>query len=694
VKNTSGASVRSAGEYSFTTKTGECNAQIKSAKTGSTEVDAVADLSQGDELDVVVDFVNTFAFPRDLYVVYTAYKNNELADVQIAEYSDNSYNISGELTPTFTLGDLSGITSINVFVFDEWNTKNILDITNIGSALTYTNSNITETSVKVDNSANKIVITGVAETDDEIWIEVVKGNKTHTQVFDGLSKTGDIYSVSLPISFFTTTKGNFSVDVPLVVTGDYTVYVKNLTDNEMLIDGKTITFTDSTTYASVVNGLDTSSSSAFVSSITEDVAKKLGFDIALNAHLSADESNAVKANIFTEGLSATDDEANRKMYAEYAVMEVINNNTTVIADVAADVVDALADTINSDLVLKSWFDRYIVDADDKTAFVNKLLATEPLTTGADKVAIRTALTDAVKVALVLKIAKAPNGYTNIGSAFDAFKSAFGRTSVSSSNDVYDDMIGTYPNKTAFLNRYDELVGTSSGTGGSNGGGNGGTGGGNGGGSPNGSSGDFSINFADGGNSDSNVGTNQPTPMNKNIFNDIDSVPWAQEAIVTLRVKNVIAGKTETEFCPNENITREEFTKLIAAAFAGDAEKAEIAFKDADPNAWYYPYIQQAKGAGLVNGMSDSQFGIGQNITRQDMAVMIFNAANYKNVVGNSEPEEFPFADDRDISNYAKEAIYTLKTMGIINGVDADNFAPLATATRAEAAVMIYRLLLK
>jgi len=74
--------------------------------------------------------------------------------------------------------------------------------------------------------------------------------------------------------------------------------------------------------------------------------------------------------------------------------------------------------------------------------------------------------------------------------------------------------------------------------------------------------------------------------------------------------------------------------------------------------------------------------------------MIFNAANYKNVVGNSEPEEFPFADDRDISNYAKEAIYTLKTMGIINGVDADNFAPLATATRAEAAVMIYRLLLK
>ena len=375
------------------------------------------------------------------------------------------------------------------------------------------------------------------------------------------------------------------------------------------------------------------------------------------------------------------------MANEYAAMEIVNNNSSLSVDVAALLTDCIGETVNADATLKDWYGRYINDATKKASFANKLLATEPQTEGADKIATRAALTDALKVALVLEIAKAPNGYTNIGAAFEQFKSAFGRTSVSAANAVYEQMVGDYANKSAFLKKYDEVVAALG-----SGGGGGSTGGGSGGGGGSSSGGIIESNKKPA--TEEETQANQAAPMEKNIFADIASVPWAQEAIVALKIKNVINGKTEKEFCPNDNITREEFTKLVVAAVAGDAQKAEIKFSDANPNEWYYSYIQKAKGVGLINGISETKFGVGQNITRQDMAVIIYNAAKLKNVVGNSEPEQFPFGDDKSIADYAKEAVYTLKTMGIINGVDENNFAPLATATRAEAAVMIYRLLLK
>ncbi len=683
VKNKEGVFVRNAGAYSFTTKAGECAAEIISTKIGASEISAISGISQNDEIDVAVKYINTNESVRDLYVVYTAYKNNKLSDVKIAEYKNIAYTISAEFNPTFTAGDMTDITAIRIYAFDSWNTKNILDVVDFGAALVYTKS-ATETKVKVDNSENKMVISGIANDEDGIWIEIVKGNKQHSQIFEGLSKVNNVYESGIPVVFFDTVKGSFSLDVPVTETDDYTVYVKNMTTKEMLIDGEVITFADATTYESLVNGLDTSSESAFVASLTDDVAKKLGMDILVSPHLSSDEKTEVKEKLYAEGLSATDDESNKKMCNEYAAMAVINNNTTVSADVAAVVMDCLTDTVNADSSLKDWYGRYITDATKETSFVNKLLATEPASEGAEKIALRSNLTDALKVALVLEIAKAPNGYTNIGTSFDLFKSAFGRESVSTSNDVYEKMVGTYANKSAFLKKYDDIVTPPSDDPSDDGQGTDSLGG---------VTGGFTIGGG-GGAAEETETPNKATPMEKNIFNDIESVPWAQEAIVALKVKNVIDGKTETEFCPNDKITREEFTKLIVAAFANEAVNAEISFDDARTDAWYYSYIQKAKGAGLVNGMSDAYFGVGHNITRQDMAVMIFNAAKYKNVIGNSTPEEFPFGDDGSIANYAKEAIYTLKTMGIINGVDSDNFAPLSTATRAEATVMIYRLLLK
>ena len=84
------------------------------------------------------------------------------------------------------------------------------------------------------------------------------------------------------------------------------------------------------------------------------------------------------------------------------------------------------------------------------------------------------------------------------------------------------------------------------------------------------------------------------------------------------------------------------------------------------------------------------FGTGQNITRQDMAVMLYNALQYRNV--NMTTDGFKFDDDWQIADYAKPAVGALHAMGAINGVTETTFEPLGLATRAQAAKIIYSVL--
>lgn len=85
------------------------------------------------------------------------------------------------------------------------------------------------------------------------------------------------------------------------------------------------------------------------------------------------------------------------------------------------------------------------------------------------------------------------------------------------------------------------------------------------------------------------------------------------------------------------------------------------------------------------------FGVGKNITRQDMCVMIYRAATASGMeIKASDYAEF--ADDASISDYAKEAVYSLRECGAVNGITETEFAPNENATRAQAAKIIYYLI--
>ncbi|MGN0179284.1 MAG: S-layer homology domain-containing protein, partial [Monoglobaceae bacterium] len=186
-------------------------------------------------------------------------------------------------------------------------------------------------------------------------------------------------------------------------------------------------------------------------------------------------------------------------------------------------------------------------------------------------------------------------------------------------------------------------------------------------------------------------TQTAEPETVNIFNDIEGVDWAHEAITALYNKGIIAGTGENRFEPDNPVTREQFVKIIIGAMNLQNEEEEVCgFADVDINQWYAKYVDIACAKGICRGVGDNAFGVGAQITRQDMAVMIYNALKAK---GNApEVAELPFEDSTEIADYSYEAVGALYGMGAVNGVSVTEFAPNANATRAEAAKMIYEVL--
>ncbi len=177
-----------------------------------------------------------------------------------------------------------------------------------------------------------------------------------------------------------------------------------------------------------------------------------------------------------------------------------------------------------------------------------------------------------------------------------------------------------------------------------------------------------------------------------LFTDLESVPWAEDSILNLQARGILSGDGNGLFGPERNITREEFLKLVMKAFnISTSTHGSVAFRDVDESAWYYEYVLSAYEMGIIQGISDTEFGIGENITRADMAVIIKRTMKLNGY--DTDPVEIAFVYDdfADIPEYAQESVFALSEAGLMNGVGDNCFAPLSRATRAEAAVSIYRL---
>lgn len=176
--------------------------------------------------------------------------------------------------------------------------------------------------------------------------------------------------------------------------------------------------------------------------------------------------------------------------------------------------------------------------------------------------------------------------------------------------------------------------------------------------------------------------NSNNNLQNNDFADMDG-HWAKDYAKKLKNKGIISGRENNMFCPDDNVTRAEFVKMLLAAIGGKTSNI-VYFSDCAETDWFFTYVSGAKEAGIVYG-NGTEFNPMENITRQDAAVMIYRVLN------TSETAEASFGDTTEISDYARDAVGYLSKLGIINGSDG-NFMPKNNATRAEAAVMICNML--
>ena len=103
---------------------------------------------------------------------------------------------------------------------------------------------------------------------------------------------------------------------------------------------------------------------------------------------------------------------------------------------------------------------------------------------------------------------------------------------------------------------------------------------------------------------------------------------------------IVSGKGNKKFCPQDFVKREEFVKMLVGAFNVTAE-GSVPFSDVSSNEWYYTYVVSAYNSGMIKGISADIFGTGTNITRQDMAVLIYRYLSKDTELQVPEPLNLP-----------------------------------------------------
>jgi len=218
--------------------------------------------------------------------------------------------------------------------------------------------------------------------------------------------------------------------------------------------------------------------------------------------------------------------------------------------------------------------------------------------------------------------------------------------------------------------------------GGSGGGLGGGGGSGGGGSGGGSS------FGGNGGSDKIGGVDKPVHINTEtpeMFNDLSGSEWAKSYIEELAKLEIVNGIGDGRFAPINNIKREEMAKIIVSAFNVPEGDELPQMNDLSENEWYFVYVKALINSKIAQGTGNNNFGVGENILRQDAFCMIAKALGMPD---NIQPVH-SFNDDEKISLYARNAVHFLKNIGIISGDDKNCLNPTAYITRAEACKIIF-----
>lgn len=177
------------------------------------------------------------------------------------------------------------------------------------------------------------------------------------------------------------------------------------------------------------------------------------------------------------------------------------------------------------------------------------------------------------------------------------------------------------------------------------------------------------------------------------FTDLEQSKYKKE-IEELVDANIINGYTDSTFKPEANITRAEFSKLLAVSLKLErTSQAAIKFLDV-VGKWHEGYIEAVYENGLMIGTSDTTFNPDSNITREELALVLVRAFDL--VDPNQELSiEVDIQDRAEISSWAVSSVEVANYIGLMSGIDNDYsqlFSPKSYGDRQLVSKLIYELL--
>ena len=177
----------------------------------------------------------------------------------------------------------------------------------------------------------------------------------------------------------------------------------------------------------------------------------------------------------------------------------------------------------------------------------------------------------------------------------------------------------------------------------------------------------------------------------NPFSDVKTDDWYYEYVKYINEKKLMKGISETEFAPNNTVTRAMFVTVLYR-LEKEPTGAKADFADVLDGTYYENAVGWAVQNGIVNGVSETEFAPDNTITREQMATIIHRYMKFKGLdMSLSENVDVTsYEDFENVSDYAKDAFRYACSNGIISGTSKSTLSPKETATRAQMAAIFQR----
>ena len=176
------------------------------------------------------------------------------------------------------------------------------------------------------------------------------------------------------------------------------------------------------------------------------------------------------------------------------------------------------------------------------------------------------------------------------------------------------------------------------------------------------------------------------------FPDVTEGDWFYDAVRYAYETGLMDGVGDNLFAPNSQTTRAQLVTILHR-LAGEPEPGgDSGFADVAAGTWYTDAVAWAAENGIVNGVSDTEFAPGDDITREQLAAILYRYAACQGYDVSQRADLSGFGDASSISGYAQEALSWAHAQGLVLGFEDGSLRPQGTASRAQIAAVLMRFL--